>query len=319
MTTAGTSPVACERAGLWLVRAAVVAAAVELLVLRLFTRTAIHIPGISKVESPYRITAEVGRFAYYVAVVLLAVALGSLVWRRLAAGRFTWNAVAIAWFIGAAGATRLGLVSDSLLAWSVLGSALMLLPSAMRRYERRLPPVLLFGFSFAIAGLHAATQSGTFGTIAEPAPDGLLPLAEGLAVLACATSPMLVRAGPRKAPFMVGIGFGLASLIALLASPATVKILLLWNFGLAGYFPALVYAIAFGTLAFTIFSCRVADPRLALGLTLLVFGGLGLHSSYQSGLIVLGLATIAADPEPGLSIREATDRRREDSLAPVAG
>ena len=173
----------------------------------------------------------------------------------------------------------------------------MLLPAAMRRYQPRMLPILLFGMSFATAGLHAATQSGGFGTIMGPAPAGLLPLTEALAVLACIASPMLVRINLRRAPLLAGVGVAFATLIALLASPATVKILLLWNFGLAGYFPAIVYAVAFGTLAFTALSCRSTDTPLALGLALLVLGGLGLHSSYQSGLVILGLVTLGTtDP-----------------------
>ncbi len=306
---------------LWLIRAAVVAAGIELVVLRLVTRTAIHIPGISRVESPYRVTAEMGRLAYYVAVVLVVVALGSVLWRGLAAGRFGWNAVAIAWFIGAAGATRLGLTSDSTLAWSVVGSVLMLLPAALRRYQPRMLPILLFGMSFALAGLHAATQVNGFGSILGPAPTGFLPIAEALAVVACIASPMLVRTKVRRAPLLIGAGVALATFMALLASPATVKILLLWNFGLAGYFPAFFYAVAFGALAFTALSSRSTDAPLALGLALLVFGGLGLHSSYQSGLVLLGLVALATtNPtrETAAWIPEASEPRPEVSLIPVA-
>jgi hypothetical protein len=132
---------------------------------------------------------------------------------------------------------------------------------------------------------------------------------------------MLVRTEVRRAPLLIGAGVALATFMALLASPATVKILLLWNFGLAGYFPAFFYAVAFGALAFTALSSRSTDAPLALGLALLVFGGLGLHSSYQSGLVLLGLVALATtNPtrETAAWIPEASEPRPEVSLIPVA-
>ena len=280
--------------GLWLMRAVVLAAGIELVVLRLMTRTAIHIPGISKVENPYRLAAETGRYAYYVALVLVVIALGSVTRREWQAGRFGPNSVAIVWFIGAAGATRLGLMSDSALAWSVVGSALLLLPAAMRRYQPRMLPIVLFGMSFVIAGIHNAAQSEELGSFIGQAPNGLLVLAEALAILACVTSPMLVQTKLRTAPLVAGVGIASITFMALLASQATAKILLLWNFGLAGYFPAIAYAIAIGALTFTALQSRRTDGQLALGLVLLIIGGLGLHSSYQSGLVILGLAALGA-------------------------
>ena len=226
--------------------------------------------------------------------------------------------VAVVWFIGAAGATRLGLMSDSGLAWSVVGGVLLLVPAVMRRYRSRMLPILIFGLSFATFGLHAATQSG--GSVVGRAPDGLLPLAEALAVLACLTSPVLVRTSLRRRPALAGFGVGLATFIALVGSPATVKILFLWNFGLAGYFPAIVYAVAFGTLAFTAISCRSTDAPLALGLALLVFGGMSLHSSYQSALVILGLITLGtADPIYGAgSGRQVSGSRLRSSFRPAS-
>lgn len=56
----------------WLLAVSVL---VELLLLRTATRTLIHIPGIAGFESPVRAIAEVGRFAYYLAVVSLVATL----------------------------------------------------------------------------------------------------------------------------------------------------------------------------------------------------------------------------------------------------
>ena len=277
----------------WLIQVVVIAAAFELIVLRVATRTAIHIPGISRIETPYRTTAEIGRLAYYVSVVLIVTMLIVVLWRRVTTGGRWLSGLAIGWFLVVAGSTRLGLTADSTLAWSVVGSVGILLPAAIRRFERRMLPVLLFGVSFVVAGVHSATQAGGLATsVLGPAPDGLLPLAEGLALLSCVLSPMLVGARVRRGPVVAGVGVALVTFIALLVSPATIKIILLWNFGLAGHFPTVLYGLAFGALVFTVLSARTTDPHLAFGLALIAIGGLGLHNSYQSGLVILGLATL---------------------------
>ncbi len=100
----------------WLIRLAVAVAALELIILRLATRTAIHIPGISRIESPYRTTAEIGRLAYYVSVVLVVTVLVVFLWRRARSGGLGVGGLAIAWFLVVAGSTRLGYTSDSTLA-----------------------------------------------------------------------------------------------------------------------------------------------------------------------------------------------------------
>lgn len=299
--TTRSMPAAAGTTGLWLLRTVAVAAAVELVVLRTMTRTAIHIPGIARVEGPYRVVAETGRFAYSAAVLLVAVALGWMAWKEWERRRLTVSLAAVVWFLAAAAAARLGLISDSVLDLSVIGGVLLLATAAIGKYRARALPVLLFAMSFAAAGLHGAGPAAGLGSgVVLSAPDGLLPLAEALAIVACLASPMLVSGRLRRAPLVAAAVVALATLLALLASPATVKILLLWNFGLAGYFPALVYAGAFGTLAFTALTSRMPDPYLAVGLALLVLGGISLHSSYQSGLVVLGLLAVArSGPDPG--------------------
>jgi hypothetical protein len=284
--------------GLWLIRGALLAAGIELVLLRLFTRTLIHIPGISRVEIPYRAVAELGRFVYYVSVLVVAMALVTLLGRRLPGARADLSTLALALFVGAALAARLDLIADSVLSWAVIGAVLLLLPAATRRFEPRMLPVLLFGMSFAIAGIsYLAPTDRSAGSTLSP----LFPICEALVLLACFASPLLLRKKPNRAQVLTGLVASVTTFIVMLANPATAKILLLWNFGLAGYFPTVVYATALGVVAVVAFANHSSDPHLSLGLGLLVVGGFGLHSSYQSGLVILGLATIGRADQVAVS------------------
>src|SRR3972149_4196781 len=48
-----------------------VAAALELVILRTFTRTAIHIPALQSLSRPYELLSDLGQYTYYVAAVLV--------------------------------------------------------------------------------------------------------------------------------------------------------------------------------------------------------------------------------------------------------
>ncbi|HEY4606071.1 MAG TPA: hypothetical protein VIH55_00365, partial [Acidimicrobiia bacterium] len=58
---------------------------VELVLLRTGTRTLIHIPGLGRFESQIGLLAEVGRLAYYLAVVLAVATLAALAYHGLRA------------------------------------------------------------------------------------------------------------------------------------------------------------------------------------------------------------------------------------------
>jgi hypothetical protein len=95
----------------------------------------------------------------------------------------------------------------------------------------------------------------------------------------------------------VAVAVAGATLVALVVSPATPRILLLWNAGLTGALPAAVYAMAFGAVAAAIVRpWREGRVWTAIALCLLVEAGLGFHSTYQSGLAILGLAVLTLDP-----------------------
>jgi hypothetical protein len=91
-----------------------------------------------------------------------------------------------------------------------------------------------------------------------------------------------------------GAVVGVLVFAGLFRGASTAKVLLLWNEGLAGAFPSVAYALAATTLFLACAGLATTGRGMAaLGVTLLVLGGFGLHSTYQSGLVVVGMATLA--------------------------
>ncbi len=84
---------------------------------------------------------------------------------------------------------------------------------------------------------------------------------------------------------------------------STSRILLLWNEGLSGTLPGTVYAVAAGTLTIAFVALLQGRHYLAaMAIVLLVAGGLGLHNTYQSGLVIAGLAVLAVStPRTGVA------------------
>ena len=60
-----------QRVVLWAGAALVTTAAAEFLLLRLFTRTAIHVPGIQELTTAYTLLTETGRLGYFAATILI--------------------------------------------------------------------------------------------------------------------------------------------------------------------------------------------------------------------------------------------------------
>lgn len=282
--------------GAWtrgLPQALVAAAAVELLLLRLFTRTAIHIPGIDQFAGPYTVLAETGRLAYYAATALLVMVLASVALRALAARSLAGAlaALGIGLFLVGAAAALAGSVNDLALAAITLAAIAALVPfTATALGPRGAAGLLLFVGAFALAAAFRAIEMA-----GGHAPSALLPAAESLALLFALSAPLLfARGGRNRRLLILAASLGALVFLALLANAATVKILALWSFGLAGYFPAVVYGAAAAALLYAVL---VAAHRgrwsVALGLALLVLGGIGLQSTYQSGLVVASLGLLA--------------------------
>jgi len=73
-----------------------VASVIELLILRTFTRTAIHIPGITALREPYEVLSFGGRYAYFVAVTLLLFAVPAAAWTLWSRGGPVRRGMAVA-------------------------------------------------------------------------------------------------------------------------------------------------------------------------------------------------------------------------------
>lgn len=275
----------------WLAAATLAAAVVELVLLRLVSRTAIHIPGIEEVAGPYGLVTYAGRYAYYSAAVLVTITLALVAHRLLRQGRIG-DATAIGAVVIASVATRLGLIDRTALAVVVAVSVVMLTAGIIGAHPRLGVPVGLFGAAFLVASVHAIVQglSGA-GDLQPRSTIGLLLAAEALLFVAVLTLP---RAAPpiQHSDAIVGAAVAITVFSVLIASPATIKVLMLWTLGLPGYFPAAVYAVVAGLLTSTLRAAMRGERDLAVGLGLLVAGGIGLHNSYQTALVVCGLALL---------------------------
>lgn len=274
----------------WFAGATLLAALTELTLLRLVTRTAIHIPGIEEFRSPYHLVSSAGRFAFYAASVLVAITLALLV-RVLAQRGMRAEATASGAMILAAVAARLGLVTGTALT-AVVGLTVVTLSVRVAIAHKRLGPSIgLFGAAFLAAALHALAQnlSGA-GSLQPGSTTVLLFGAETLLVVALVSLHRVAATDRRDRA--IGVAAGLVVFGVFAASSATTKMLMLWTFGLSGYFPAAVYAVAAGVLAMVLSSTSRHNRSLALTLGLLATGGLGIHSSYQSAMVVCALALL---------------------------
>lgn len=272
------------------------AAAIELLLLRIFTRTAIHIPALQALAGPYEAFSLAARYAYFVALVLLMLALplaGIALWRENDLPARS-AACAIAAF-GAAATIARATAGPQLLADAVtVGAVAGIATAAAARTERRLGFALMgFAAAFIMTGSHTLLQtaSGTGG----PSYDGRLFLDGGeLAAVAFAlAAPWALRVHPGRRVIVAASGVSLLTFALLLRGEATTKVLLLWNEGVAGTYPSVVYALAAGTVVATLLGLYSRQTRLqGVGFALLMIGGFGLHSTYQTGLVITGMAVI---------------------------
>lgn len=279
--------------------ATAVSAAIELGVLRVFTRTIIHIPGASDVSPVLSAIAEVGRLAYYVTCVLLIGLLVLAVARStVATPRTLVVPAAILVFGIAAGGARAGVVGDGTVAVGVMVAVVTLgVVAASPRAPLARLPILAFSAAFSMVALDALVGGG----VVAVGRDGALRTAgEALAVGAAIASPLVLRARPGRRSVVLGFGAGALTVALLMANSSTTTILMLWNLGFAGTFPWVVYGIAAGALTCTLVELvRAGDRRGATVIALLVAGGIGLHSTYQSGLVIAGLALAALTAEAG--------------------
>lgn len=311
-----------------LVAATVLAGMVELVVLRLFTRTAVHVPGLSALAEPYGVLAGIGRFAYYAAALLLIATLCVLAWEWARHRTRTGIAVAasLLLFLGASALARAGLAPDGALdlatvvAVAVVAVCGIAAPAVGNSEMARRGSLTLFSSAFLAAALYGIAQAGGIGS----SQAWLLPLSEVLVLLWCIEALLLTPGRIDRGAVALGIAVAACVFGALAVSEATVKVLLLWNFGVTGLLPAWSYALAFGAVTYALVAAlRSGRSELAVALALLAIGGIGLHSTYQTGMVLLGLVLLGVG-RPALSVLPASaaaaaprSTRREAS-APVA-
>lgn len=268
------------------------AAMTELAVLRITTRTLIHIPGLADFEAPIRAVSEIGRLAYYVTVVLLIGLL--VVVARVGTGtgaiRSALLSVGIAMLFLSAIAGRLGLIGAIELGWLSL-VAILVVAGGTAFLRWRTAPLLLIVVATWATGM-AATLQGPGGGLSGAWYDGLLRAGEIAAIGACLLLPLVLGKLLAKTAWMVGLGAAVVVTAMLTAASPTVSILVLWSFGLPASLPAIVYGLAVGCLVAVLFEA-IRDGRrgLAAGLMLVFAGGVSLVSTYQTALFVAGLST----------------------------
>lgn len=283
-----------------------VASLIELAILRTFTRTAVHIPDIEPLERPYEFIARGGEYAYFVSVALLVPALAVIAWQLLVGNSpIRWPAVlGIGMFALAGGLAAVDAIGRLALDAATV-SAVVLLAAAVaasRRDLRLAAPAACFAVASLLNGLYTfGSSSAADGTVLQSAR--LLDGAELFGVAFAFTTPLMARGTSARAAKWAALAIGGSALLVFLGNGSTSRFLLLWNVGLSGILPGVVYAAAAGALAWAIVSLLRSGERLAaVGLLLLVTGGIGLHNTYQSGLIVTGLAALAL----GLSTTRAS-------------
>lgn len=279
----------------FVVISASIAAVIELVVLRVLTRTAVFIPGISERIGVVNAVGELGRLAYSVSLALVAATLLVLavlaVRQANAVGRMV--AAGLIGFVGVALMARIGWVPR--VAVDVMTIAFLVLVASTFRSRRPVVAVAFAAFSvaLALAGADAIWRNAAAQAAIPGTPGLLLNLAEW-ALLGAVLTVIVAYRRTSGGSLVLGAALGGVLLVGLVAASATVRILLLWTVGLPGALPSLAYgAAAFAAGVAIVSSARHARLATAAGVILLAAGGLGLQSTYQSGLVLVGLAALA--------------------------
>ncbi|MEX1126176.1 MAG: hypothetical protein WD895_07980 [Acidimicrobiia bacterium] len=269
----------------------------ELVLLRIGTRTLIHIPGLERYETPIRWLAEVGRFAYFAAVVFLIAVLVALAVRRLRRSGpvAVIGALAAASFLLFALAGRFLWIEPAAVGWAGMAALVLALIGAVN-LGRRIVPLALFTSGAVAAGWSILAQ-GRGGGLSIQQVDSLLIVSEVMILLAALSAPLLLQRPPSRRAILIGLGVTVLSAAVLSASPATMSILVLWSFGAPGWLSGLAYSLALGSVVMVAWAALQSGEReIVIGLVLLAGGGIGMISTYQTGLVVAALLLMGDAP-----------------------
>lgn len=267
-----------------------VVALIELALLRTGTRTLIHIPGLGRFDMSIGVLSEVGRLAYYFSVVLLVSTLIYLVYWLWRVDTLPARAASLfaTFFLLAAGAGRIGVVTTPVVGWSSLIAAVAAATITWRGV--RSIPIGLFIASWAIAAWSVLGQ-GVGGGLSGRSVDVSIVVAESLLILAGVSAPLLVLRGVGTPGLVAGLVAFVAVAAGFSVGGSTLAILALWNLGVPGWFSPLAFGLAFGGLVAAAWSALAAHERLtAVSIGLLVAGGVGTISTYQTGLVLAAVA-----------------------------
>ncbi|MCX7618065.1 hypothetical protein [Tepidiforma sp.] len=268
---------------------------IELLLLRTGTRLAIHVPAGRALETPYLALAALGRFAFFVALVLAvliaAAAVVDLWVRGDAPARVA--AVCLGGFAAAAGLLLLLPGASPMVAAAAAIAAIALAAAVVPR-GGLVPavPFSLLGFSLIASAAYAATQASP--ALPSGAAVPLLDAAEAAGLAAGAALPLALCRRPGFAAAGFGAAAALGALTVFAAPAASGRIILLWNGGVTGALPPVLYAAAAAGFAAAAWQAWRRGERMLLAAFALLFaGGLGFHNTYQS-LLLLDAAAVGA-------------------------
>jgi hypothetical protein len=164
-------------------------------------------------------------------------------------------------------------------------------------------PVGLFVLGSVAAGWSSLGQFAGSGLTGAQV-DMLVLAAESLLVLAGATAPLLLGRAPTRSALLAGAGATVLVAAAFAGGASTFSIMVLWNLGVPGWLPGIAFALAFGGIVTAGWSAMASGDRgTAIGIVLLLGGGVGLISTYQTGLALAAILLLA---EPGTVGQEET-------------
>lgn len=291
---------------------------VELTLLRTGTRTLVHIPGLGRYEVSLRFLSELGRLAYYLAVVLVIATLAYIAW-------LMWNATtprrrvgaALIWsFLAVASLGRIGVVAGPAVAWIslvVLAGLLAATWTGVGSLPLTLYVAASGGASWVVLG------QGSGGGLSGHTVDLSMVVAEGLLIVAAVTTPLLLTGKVSRNSLIAGVvAFGLVTAGFSLGG-STFSILTLWNLGVPGWFPPIAYGLALGGLVVTFWSATAnREVLISCVVLLMLAGGIGPISTYQTALAIAAVAFAGLAPgvqmtEVGASSRD--ERKAEGELA----
>lgn len=290
-----------------------VAALFELLVLRMLTRTAIFIPGIGDRIGLIGMVGELSRLVYSVSVVLVAASLSLLVVVAARRSDRTGRTVAVGLsaFAIAAATARLGWLAPGIADAITVGTLVLLIGAAIasRRRPMAFAAVAIIGAALVLAAIDGLWRnlSASLGLVMSGAT--LLVLAEWL-LFAAALAVVAVHRRASRVALAVGAALGGTLLVAAIVAPASLHTLLLWSVGLPGALPAVAYGVIGMAVGTALASAVLRRQSVtAAGIVVLVAGGIGLHSTYQSGLVLVALAAFSLSDQVVTAALAAVDRR----------